>query len=135
MINIKRLAMVAAATLMVSSATHATDYHVDCDNGDDANAGTSQGQAWRTLARASSPHPQAYAAGDRLRLTRGCTFAGSLKMHSVAASAASQFIVNRYGSGASPTIDSARYLAGLHLLNSSGVKVNNIRFRSDQGGA
>lgn len=53
------------------------DYYLNNIAGSDADAGTSAGEAWRTLARASA---QAYAPGDRLLLLRGCRFAGQLAL-------------------------------------------------------
>jgi parallel beta-helix repeat protein len=45
------LALVFAASV---TCTHATTYYVDCENGDDANAGTSESAAWLTVGKVNS---------------------------------------------------------------------------------
>lgn len=51
----------------------AATYHVDCQNGNDANNGLSPLQAWRTIERANQ---RAYSPGDRIVLKRGCAWTG-----------------------------------------------------------
>jgi hypothetical protein len=111
------LVMVAAT----AAATHRT-YYVSC-HGSDAASGRSTAAAWRTLAKASAArlHP-----GDRLRLERGCSFAGGLRA-SWEGTASRPITIDAYGTGGRPRVEGAvenfdvtgRYLVFTDMWTSS----------------
>ncbi|MEE8384477.1 MAG: DNRLRE domain-containing protein, partial [Dehalococcoidia bacterium] len=77
-----------------------TAYYVDSASGNDANSGTSEADAWRTLDRASTA---SLRPGERLLLKRGEVFAGTLTISSSGTRDA-PVVISSYGSGTPPTI-------------------------------
>lgn len=80
-----------------------TSYYVDCADGNDGNSGTSEGTAWRSLAKAGSA---SLAPGDALLLKRGCRWSAPLNVP-WRGEAARPVTVSVYGSGLAPIIHSA----------------------------
>jgi hypothetical protein len=78
-------------------------YYVDQLSGDDANAGTSPAQAWKTLRRAGSV---TYGPGDRLLLRRGESWRDALRIHG-AGTSARPIVIGAYGSGTQPLLQTA----------------------------
>ncbi len=58
-----------------ASSITGTTYYVDCNAGNDSDAGTSTAAAWQSLRKASSA---ALNPGDGLLLKRGCTWSDAL---------------------------------------------------------
>ncbi len=120
------LCLTTAVPATASAASPRT-YYVSC-TGDDRSSGRSSATAWRTLARASAA---ALAAGDRLRLQRGCSFPGPLRTGTSAApwagTASAPVTIDAYGTGARPKVRDAaedfvvtgRYLVFANLWTSS----------------
>ncbi len=88
----------------------ATDYYIDSDAGSDDNTGTASDQAWASLEKACSG---SYAAGDRILLQRGDSFAGKLFLDDVTGAEGNPIEIGTYGEGEKPYIDAAGYLAGV----------------------
>jgi parallel beta-helix repeat protein len=88
--------------LFVLLALGGNDYYVDGVSGNDANAGTDPGAAWRTVARVNAAQPQ-LRPGDRVLFRRGQTFAGPLKL---GASGTEELPITyrSYGEGAKPEL-------------------------------
>lgn len=80
-------------------------YHIDCNAGNDANAGTSTSSAWKSLSRAKNA---ALRPGDKLLLQRGCAWTGPLELRA-SGSTSAPIIVSAYGSGALPRIQNSQY--------------------------
>lgn len=80
-------------------------YYVDCDAGNDSNAGTDARQAWRSLPRANQA---ALRPGDALLLKRGCSWTGPL-VAAWTGTAALPILISAYGSGPLPLIQNAAY--------------------------
>lgn len=76
----------------------ALTYYVDCAAGNDGNAGTPAGQAWKTLAKANSA---SLNPGDKLLFKRGCTWQGTLQAR-WNGTAAARITIGAYGSGNLP---------------------------------
>src|SRR5271170_62173 len=70
------VATVASALFVhVRSAGATTEYYIDAVGGNDANNGTSQTSAWRTLGKINST---AFQPGDTVLLKSGSTWNGQL---------------------------------------------------------
>lgn len=74
-----------------------TDYYVDSVNGDDANSGTSESSAFKTIAKASS---LTYSPGDRILFKAGGYFSGTFAA-SGSGTAESPITIGAYGDVAS----------------------------------
>ena len=93
------------ATLLVSARptlAAGTTYYVDCA-GSDSNNGKSEGQAWKTLAKANRTPLR---PGDSLLLKRGCMWAGSLKAR-WNGTADQPILIGAYGEGDRPLIENS----------------------------
>lgn len=110
----------------------ATTYYIDPVGGSDSNSGTATNDAWATLARASSDYPQDYGPGDQILLKRGETFSGKLYLKDDGSSGA-PIVIATYGDGATPVVDAAGYLAGVHLKNCEYVEVRDLEITADGG--
>lgn len=83
------------------SEAYAATYYVDATLGDNANAGTAEGDAWQTLTKVNTTNLQ---PGDTVLFKRGETFAGRLAIGE--SGTAGNFITfGAYGTGAKPIID------------------------------
>jgi|GEM_PF-6950661 parallel beta-helix repeat protein len=90
--------------LLFSTASFAQrTFFVDAVNGNDNNAGMSEGAAWRTLSKVSS---SGFGNGDVISLRRGQVHYGRLVVN------ASGLTFNAYGNGANPVVSGARELSG-----------------------
>ena len=83
-----------------AASNAATAYHVDCQNGNDANNGRSPGSAWRSLNKANQAPLQ---PGDSLLFKRGCKWTGTLKANWRGTSS-QPILIGAYGSGNKPII-------------------------------
>ena len=101
----------------------AATYYVSA-SGDDANAGTSPAQAWRTPARVNAA---ALLPGDRVLFAGGQTFAGGLRVRRGSQGTAAQPIVFRsFGQGRA-VIASGTGM-GFSTRNSGGLELRNLAF-------
>lgn len=94
--------LVAAAVLGAdsSSASIAQTYFVDSERGDDAGAGTSAEEAWRTLNRVNDA---TLRPGDRVLLRRGGSWTGTLRIDRSGSKRAA-IVVTSYGRGQLPVV-------------------------------
>lgn len=100
----------------------AATYFVSAAGNDDA-PGTSQQQAWRTLARTFE---QKFAAGDSLLLRAGDTFDGGILIEGEGDNAQKPITISSYGEGRA-TIQSPG--SGITVRNRGGVQVENLILR------
>ena len=77
-----------------------TVYFVDSVSGNDANAGTSAGTAWKTLAKVTA---HTFGPGDVVAFDRGETFTGSATI-SGGGTSTNPVTVTAYGTGAQPVL-------------------------------
>ncbi|MBX3031511.1 MAG: hypothetical protein KF809_15295 [Chloroflexi bacterium] len=104
------------------AAAAGTTYHVSC-SGDDSATGRGSARAWRTLGRASKA---TLRPGDTLRLQRGCSFTGPLKV-AWAGTSSQPIVIRAYGSGSAPIIrngPSQVEVSGRHLV------IRDLAFRA-----
>jgi hypothetical protein len=90
-------------------------YYVDCIGGNDANSGTAESAAWKSLAKARTAP---LAPGDRLFFKRGCTWTGPLYLDWNGGSGR-PIVIDAYGSGYLPIVQNAQYdviIRGTNLL-------------------
>ena len=113
-------------SLVLNTHTEAqitTTYFVDCINGNDANTGTSQQNAWQTISKANSAPLQ---PGDTLRFKRGCTFTSRLEA-AWDGTEANPITIGAYGSGDKPLIQTdTNGTANIRITGSYQI-VENIR--------
>ena len=101
----------------------ATAYYVS-SSGNDANAGTSQAQAWRTTARVSAAH---FQPGDRVLLAGGQVFSGGIWLRGNSKGTPTQPIVFRsYGAGRATIQSDSSY--GFYAHNVAGIEVRQLNF-------
>jgi hypothetical protein len=120
----------------LAGGTHAATYHLHPVRGDDTNSGLSPHLPLRSLARASGLPLQ---AGDRVLLAAGQTFAGQLTLNGVRGTADAPIVISTYtennsGTNNKATIDAAGHPAGVLLLNTAHVRVENLHITGDGGG-
>ncbi|MEU5656690.1 right-handed parallel beta-helix repeat-containing protein [Streptomyces sp. NPDC047737] len=104
--------------------------------GDDRNDGTSEGQAWRTLARAERV---ALEPGDRLLLQGGARFQGTVTVkQNEAGDTRSPVLIGSYGDGRA-TVEASGG-PGISVHNTAGVEIKDLTVigrsgtRADAGG-
>jgi hypothetical protein len=94
------LGALVACLALAQDALAWTDYYVDATGGDDTRAGTSPGEAWKTLSKVRSG---SYRPGDAIYLRRGRSWNEVLEL-SAAGTRAQPLKLGAYGSGAKPII-------------------------------
>lgn len=105
-----------------------THYYLDCAAGNDSNAGTSTGTAWKTLAKVSA---QTFSAGQTISIKDGTTCNGTLTLQG-SGTASSPITLNSYGSGNQPKLVAANARATIYLHNVQGWEIHNLNV-SDPG--
>ncbi len=93
----------ATTTATPQPSTSGRIFYVDSLGGSDANAGTSETTAWKSLAKANSA---SLVAGDRLLFKRGQSWTGSLKV-AASGTRSAPIVIGAYGTGNSPIIQGA----------------------------
>ncbi|MBL8001352.1 MAG: right-handed parallel beta-helix repeat-containing protein [Flavobacteriales bacterium] len=87
----------------------ATTYYVS-PNGNDANSGTSESQAWRTIARVNQLS-FGLQPGDAVLFQKGGTYRGTLVVAS-SGTTTSPITIGAYGTGAKPVISGSSVVTG-----------------------
>ncbi len=108
------------ALVLPISVCGATNYYVS-PTGNDANAGTSAGAAWQTLAKVNA---QTFAPGDTISFEGGQTFSGTLTVTS-SGSPGNPITYTSYGTGRA-TINSGN-ASGL-LSGQSYISISKLNF-------
>lgn len=115
--------MVAAILVWMSSTTLATEYYVS-PSGNDSDAGTTPGQAWKTIGKVNS---QDFGPSDSIFFEGSQTFSGSLYFDvDDSGTPTNPVTVGSYGSGRA-TINSGSD-NGLYAHNCAGFKVTDLIF-------
>lgn len=94
------LFVVSFSFFCLANQTGAATYYVDATDGDDTNAGTSQGAPWQTIAKVNS---STFSPGDQILFKKGETWREQLTVPS-SGSAGSPITFGNYGIGANPLI-------------------------------
>lgn len=137
---------ITSYSVNIAEAT-GTTYYVDFIDGDDAKTGTSEANAWKTLAKVNTflATPDAVVAGDTFRFKRGTgqNFSGvdSGNDHDgaliipVSGSASLPITFSDYSTGNRPNIRAANNQYGVLFLNSSHIKFENINIIGSEDSA
>ena len=113
-------ALLATASVFAASSARAeevplTTYYVDCTGGSDANSGTSEAGAWKTLGKANRA---TLLPGDQLLLKRGCAWRGPLNAAWIGTEAL-PITIGAYGSGDLPRVENVGrnvHITGSYLV-------------------
>ncbi len=116
------LPWLAALVVVISLQAAATTYYVDANAGNDALAGTSEAQAWKTLAKVNTQgRVSGFAAGDSILFKRGATWRETLLVfdpsngkHS-SGTADAPITFGAYGIGNDPVISGSNRVTGWTL--------------------
>jgi len=109
--------------LCQSGLVQGTDYYVS-PSGSDSNAGTSSGQAWKTIGKVNST---TFGAGDSIFFEGGQTFSGSLYFDtSDGGTPGNPLAISSYGSGRA-TISSGTS-KGFFAYNRAAFKITDLVF-------
>lgn len=106
-------------------------FHIDPDEGDDANDGTSPASAWNTLAALNS---RVFHPGDSILLKRGSVFTGTAAAlwFSGSGTTDAPILVGAYGEGARPQLNAAGAVENVIVLYNqehvtvTGLEITNL---------
>src|SRR5579859_827793 len=110
------------AVLLLSPVAGATTYYVDCNGGNDGNAGTSQSAAWQTLTPVNAKQ---FAPGDSILFITGCTWTGTLHPGGSGTNG-NTITIDEYGTGALPHIDGGGATEAVLLSGQQYWDINNL---------
>ncbi|WP_216477242.1 3-keto-disaccharide hydrolase [Paenibacillus brevis] len=111
-----------------------TTYYVDSSLGNDSSAGTSEGTAWKTLAKVNA---MTFSPGDRILLKAGSVWSDQYLDLKGSGAEGSPIVVDQYGSGSKPLIHFGNTSVngegfGVRLRNVSYWEINNLEITSGQ---
>jgi hypothetical protein len=119
--TLRRILTIGSLLTLVYGHAGAVTYYIDSENGNDANPGTSAGEAWRTTARI----PQVpMATGDTVYFRGGMQYEENLALYHVSGIVITSDKMNR------ATVDAGGGSA-LHLMECSKMQVSNLDFRGN----
>lgn len=129
----RRLAALTVAGLVLAggliaqpalAAETGTTYYVDAITGNDDGAGTSEGSAWKSLAKVNSLE---LAAGDEILLRRGSVWADQQLTPQGSGIEGDPITIDAYGQGAKPRIEAnGVHPDGLRLWNADYWEIRNL---------
>ena len=93
----KRAALLAALVMGCAGIAGATDYYVDSVGGDDANAGTAEQAAWKSVEKVNAEAAN-LKGGDRVLFRRGGLWRATLRPGS--GEKGKPLVYSSYGEGA-----------------------------------
>ncbi len=112
------LALILLLPFLATLTARGASYYVDSETGDDAHAGVSSEQPWRSLERVNA---HIFQPGDQLLLKAGCRFTGQLRPQGSGKLDGDKPVpitIGKYGEGTKPRIDGeGRFLDTLLLRN------------------
>jgi hypothetical protein len=121
--RICRISLFMLALFFIPSLLSATTFYLDCNGGNDGNAGTTPSTAWKSLAKANAT---TFAPGDSLLLFTGCSWTGTLHPGG-SGTAANVITLDQFGTGAMPRIDGgAAVTATVELSGQQYWDINNL---------
>ncbi|NTV30875.1 hypothetical protein HGA91_02755 [candidate division WWE3 bacterium] len=94
-----------------------TTYYVDSVSGNDANSGTTESTAWKTLTAINS---RSFQPGDKILLKRGQTWNQGIKLNSSGASG-NLITIGAYGSGGLPTLNATQKVTRTWTVHSGNI--------------
>jgi hypothetical protein len=118
---------VTNGALLVKAPT-GTAFYIDCNAGNDSNAGTAASSAWRSVGKANAA---SLAPGQSLLFKRGCSFTGPLRANWKGTSSNPVFI-GAYGTGNNPMIRNGSPAA--ITITGEYQAIDNLETSADQPG-
>jgi len=94
--------------LLITLTGYSTNYYVSSSMGNDANSGTSEKSAWRSLDKVNSFTPK---PGDQILFKRGDSWIGTIYVKA-SGSSGSSIVYGAYGSGETPKIYGSEEVTG-----------------------
>ncbi|MFK7694330.1 right-handed parallel beta-helix repeat-containing protein [Paenibacillus sp. HJGM_3] len=122
--------MMASMSPVVVPATAlaaGTAYYVDSAGGNDANAGTSAGAAWKTLDKVNAI---TFQPGDTILFKAGGVWTGTLSPQG-SGSAGSPIKIDMYGTGSKPLIAGAGAASAIYFYNQEQWELRNLEITND----
>ena len=121
--------LLLALSLAAGFAAPAATYYVDSSAGSDANAGTSQAAAWKTLTKVNG---KTFQPGDFILFKAGGNWTGQLHPLGSGASNA-PIVIDLYGTGPKPIINAngATGNGAVYLCNQEYWEINNLEIMND----
>ena len=117
-----KVAYTLLTVLCLSSLAHATTYYVDCNGGNDGNAGTTPSAAWKTLTPVNAKQ---FAPGDSLLFITGCTWTGTLHPGGSGTNG-NTITINQFGTGSMPHIEGGGATEAVLLSGQEYWDINNL---------
>ena len=115
---------------LIAVKAEAVSYYVDSVNGNDANNGTSQGTAWKTLTNVNASG-KTFAAGDKILFKAGGSWTGTTQLHPKGSGVSGNpIVIDMYGDpNASKPIINATTATGngaVYLSNQQYWEISNL---------
>ncbi len=106
------------------STTAGTTYYVDSSGGNDANVGTDQEQAWRSIHKVNEWY---FYPGDKILLKAGSIWNCEQLYPKGNGAMNAPIIIDQYGTGPKPVINTnTAYEAAVQLVNQEYWEINNL---------
>ncbi len=105
---------------------NATNYYINASVGNDANKGTTQGHAWKTISPATNIHLK---PGDSILLASGQHFTGMLSLVNAKGLYRHPIVISSYSykqTTAKPVLDAGQNLHAILIQNASFIKIEGI---------
>ena len=122
----KNITILLAVIIAAVGTNLASTYYVDANSGNDANSGTSNSSAWKTISKVNS---KSFSPGDNILFLRGCTWIGTLNLN-YSGTSSSPIVYGSYGSGALPVIDANNANAAAIISSKNYITIQQIRFQN-----
>ena len=121
--------------LLFGGTQNGTTYYVDSVSGNDANSGTSESYAWRTLNKVNQV---VFKPGDQILFKSGCTFVGQLMPQGSGSKEEGVIHIDKYGGDTLPVINAKGTLensgAVVRLINQEYWEISNLKLTSPSNG-
>jgi uncharacterized protein YjdB len=102
-------------------------YYVDSVGGDDANAGTASGSAWKTLSKVNGT---VFQPGDKILFKADGVWTGTLSPQG-SGSEGNPITIDKYGEGRKPLIAGAGAAAAVYFNNQEQWEVRNLEITNN----
>lgn len=122
--HVWRSHLAAFCMILTAVPLPAATYYLDSVSGNDANAGTSTGAPWQTLAKVNSIG--VFNPGDQILFARGRTWSGQLAPNG-SGSAGFPIVIGAYGSGVDPLLSGGGVTpATVYLVNQDYWEIRDL---------
>jgi hypothetical protein len=123
----RRVALLLAAGMLVTSIASAETYYVDARTGRDTNPGLSPSRAWQSLEKVNATR---FQPGDRVLFAAGGSWAGQLRLTG-SGTEGHPIVVDAYGTGSRPRIEGNGAEAAVLLVNEEYWEICGLDISND----